>query len=240
MKLFTPEQYTKYQIVKYPALFSGVGTTYEIARVRIMDQLFNVIGNGILDDDDLLNTLEYNSDWKSYSSKYFEQEIYYVADEEIKLGAPTSMLAEDVSKWKPKMLFERNKILTSMPISQFDPYPNFKKEYSLAYKCPLFLSLEKNWITEAIWFYEQCKEFFKSTPGLYHYAFPKDNDNNDRIVREQEEYFGNRTHEEISKSWKYPYDGDTHKFLTGKWQKELVSINEFIDNSIKLLNGKLM
>ena len=56
-KIFTPDEYVLAQVLQYPGLFSS--STFERAKFKVFDQLFNTIGNGIKNDGDLLEEVSY-------------------------------------------------------------------------------------------------------------------------------------------------------------------------------------
>lgn len=49
--LLTPEQFIKRAICQYPTLFTK--NSFEESKFAVLDQLLNVIGNGIRDDEEL-------------------------------------------------------------------------------------------------------------------------------------------------------------------------------------------
>ena len=76
MKLYTPEQYILKSASRYPTLF--VGNDYNNTKFRVLDQLLNVNGNGIRNDKELLEHLEYHEFDEVDAARYTTGEpVYY-------------------------------------------------------------------------------------------------------------------------------------------------------------------
>ena len=123
-----------------------------------------------------------------------------------------------------------------------NPYPCFKKQYSLVYNLDL-TELPEDWIDNLIWFYSKCKEYFLAGASDYSYAYPKSD--NERETQSFEKAIANlkkdgMTEEEhyaaVSKAYECEYNGDLHEFRLLRWEKEKVRCLDFIDDTIKILS----
>jgi hypothetical protein len=230
--MLTPTQYVHNQVMMYPSLFAA--PSYENAAFKVFDHLFNTLGNGI-------NELkEFEVEAQECDKRYFTGEpIYYgyVEAEEIggklypTLGQHAITVLESDLRLHPEI-----KVWTDIRMTRRNaPYPNFKKEYSMVYS-PCFRSVDYKWLDAAVWFYNECLTFFSGDCSSYPYAFPKSTKHDtDLAILNQLEAFGKRSHEEISRDWEFPYNGDIEKFMKGKWQWELERIRGFIIETIGML-----
>ena len=231
--MLTPTEYVRNQVMMYPTLFAA--PSYEDAAFKAFDHLFNVIGNGV---DGIK---EFNAKPDHCDERYFTGEkIYYgyTQTEEID-GKLYSVIGNEdpiCSLESDRHLHPEIKLWTDARVTKKNaPYCNFKKQYSMVYN-KLFESVDYKWIDAAIWFYNECLTFFNGDCSSYHYAFPKSTKHDtDIAILDHLEAFGERTHEEISRDWGFPYNGDIEKFLVGKWQLELARIRQFIIETIGML-----
>jgi len=241
MKLMTPTQYVNRAITEFPTLYAGKGTTPETATFRCMDQLFNVIGNGIRDDEELFEFLAANTKkpYDDYDYRLFTETISFGYSEvnEHGWGVGDSIVCVDSDK---HLHPEIKKWLDASPIVKIAPYPNFEKEYSTIYQCPAFMTLGKDWLDAAIKFYEKCREFFMSNDvNTYQYAFPS-------ATKKEEEYLLQDFADRLSKYKSYDaithayggeveYQGDNYDFLCKRWENEKQRCIKFIDETIGYL-----
>lgn len=233
--LLTPDQCVKRAICQHPTLFAK--NSFEESKFAVLDQLLNVIGNGIRDDEELDEQVfvEKVPDFSDYE-KYIKEEIFYGYEKVRSIEGTDILIPEGDSITcveSDKHLYPNvKKWIHAKKVNEKAPYPNFDEKYSTVYRTD-FSRLGDNWIEAAIWFYEEAKSRLEKYESSYHYAYPcKTERETVNRKADQLKYFGDRTNEEISRDWGYPYDGDIEKFLVGKWQKEKSRIFEFIDSTI--------
>ena len=244
MKLYTPEQYILRAVSRYPTLFAGYD--YDDTKFRVLDQLLNVNGNGIRNDKELLEHLEYHEFDEVDAARYTTGEpVYYGYYEVIMIGdtmlpAPggesISVLESDrdqhpdVKLWREVTRYKR------------DPYPNFKKDYSIVWRSD-FKALGPEWCKAAIWFYTKCRGYFLGDCRGYHYSFPKydtylDRDVTDRTLKDFQERIAGKyeSYEALSEAYGVEgYNGDDYDFLSRRWQREKNRILTYINETIKYL-----
>lgn len=238
--LLTPDQFIKLAICRFPTLYAC--DTFEFSKFRVLDQLLNVIGNGIRDDDELDEFIfvENVPDFSDYE-RYIKEEIFFGYENVRAIEGSNVLFPEGESITcleSNKHLYPNvKKWIHSKKIKEKAPYPNFKEGYSTVYRTN-FERLGNEWIDAAIWFYQEAKVLLEQYESTYHYAYPCATER-ETVNRkaDQIKMFGARTNEEISKDWEHPYDGDIEKFLIGKWQKEKTRIFEFIERTISYLEG---
>jgi len=257
MPIFTnPTDYILASIDAYPTLYAA--ENYDFSRRKVMDQLLNVIGNGIRDDEELVEHLLYNAYDKERAfllcngTKVF---IGYteVEDRDNGLTIPVFETAAyylehekdahpEVKYWvqsQPSLFEERDG-------NKWTPYCNFGKNYSTVWRTD-YKSLGRDWCDEAIWFYEECLRFFAKNESHYHYAFPKFEGAMDKAHGKTNEKYVNNMLEQRAKynsdeefSIAYggvEYTGDMEDFLIRKWAKEKAEIIEFINETIEYLKN---
>ncbi len=235
--MLSPEQYVYNQVASYPSLYHA--NSYDAAAKRVFDQLFNVIGNGV----DLPDELDRPIVDQVEVAKFLRGEKVYWGYTEVEELANGVMIPKRSSNGKSLICVESEKALHPEVLLWIDckdypwtPYPNFEKKYSTVYE-PEFKDLGKEWIEAAIWFYEECVEFFNNTPEWYVYAYPckfqRETDNRvyDMKVRLQ----SYKSNEEISEAYGCEFDGDIDKFLRLRWEKDLSRIERFISETLSYL-----
>lgn len=243
---FAFEDFFKKTVCSYPSLYAN--NDIRVSKMKVLDQLLNTVGNGIRDDEELIEYLnEYKKIGSSDFDRYLTEKTYtgYTRLEEpfepgekqypdINSVVSYGTLENDRYKYPEVILWRKNRI------NGFTPYPNFQEEYSLVYTCPVFFSLGKDWIEAAIFFYTACQQWFVNNEKSYHYAFPTNNKKADeRLVKELEETFKKYdSFEAISLDYNTQYNGDVPKFLVLRWEKELTRINSFLFKTIEYLSTK--
>lgn len=249
MKFYTPEEYVSLCIDTYPTLYTG-RALYE-SRMKVFDQLFNVIGNGIRDNKELKQELKFRGKVVSDPYKWILNDIWYGYKEikEVNLGngktikfprgESSSYFLEEEKKDHPEILY-----WVKSEKYPFAPYPNFQKRYSTVWQCSDFVKLGNKWITVAIQFYKYCKEWFNEENWkLYHEAYPKET--LEKTSKVEQDYlnaffrYGYTSNEEISKAYEFEYNGNIQDFLTGIWEVEKERIFSFIDETISMLEAHL-
>lgn len=254
MKLLSPTKAVNSAINDYPTLYASNG--YGLAKLRVYDHIFNVIGNGIR------NTQEYceymrdrRKNVQSPLAKYLSGERLHYAymemeefgEGECKFFMPKSESLLDGAFTEAEKADHHGvkKWVGFDVIDRFVPYPNFKKEFSIIWRIDTGL-LTEEWIDEIIWFYRKCEEFFDGPDASeYSYAVTKDPIKLEQQIKEQELFFKSYKKETMSEAeywaviteaWKCEYRGDTLDFLQRRWQIEHTRIREFITETINMLN----
>lgn len=238
----TPDQYIKETISNYPSLYASFNS-YEESKIKVLDQLFNVIGNGIRDDEELMEEMNFIPTDNIDIDKLLNSDLYYGYYKTMKVHKNREIgegdfivIPDDERKNHPDIkLWDK--------ISRdygFNPYPNFKEDFSTVYKCPIFLTFGDVWISEAIEFYLYCKEWLVNNEGKYHGAYPSTGKDNGYLLknfRERLKTYSNN--EEISKAYKCEYNGDLEDFVRRRWLKERNRIFKFIDDTVIMLKSNL-
>lgn len=235
--MLSPEQYVYNQVASYPALYHA--NSYDAAAKRVFDQLFNVIGNGV----DLPDELDRPVTDLAKAEKFLRGEnVYYGYTEVEDLGRGV-IVPKRSSDQNHLVCVESEKELHPEVILWIDckdypwtPYPNFEKKYSTVYE-PEFKDLGNEWIEAAIWFYEECVDFFNNTPEWYAYAYPckSQRETDNRVYDMKVRLQSYKSNEEISEAYECEFDGDIDKFLRLRWEKDLSRIDRFISETLSYL-----
>ena len=179
MPIPSVDNYVKQHANEYPSLY--IGRSFQETKMKVLDQLLNVIGNGIRDDDELMTELFACPDVDVDISKWFDTKIsngyeeireFDISGTHKKYAMPvgnstvTCTEAEKADHPEVKLWIECGQ-------HPFNPYPNFKEAYSTIYQCPIYVMLlEKDWIDAAIEFYEYSKQWIVDNESRYHNAYP--------------------------------------------------------------------
>ena len=241
MKLLTPREYVLKAVADYPTLYAA--PSYEEAAYKVFDQLFNVIGNGVSDQHELMNAVMGIPVDEEKALKYLKgEEIFYGYTKVKTLGSGTvipdrdsfgkdivALASEKEQHPDVKLWIGYGKKKKEVNV----PYPNFSKEYSLFYQADLSV-LGEEWKQAVHDYYNQSKQFFLTTPEHYHNAYPSNNHHRDeQLIKDFTEAFKKySSNEEISKAYESEYNGDVVEFVTNKWKNELAEILSFIDETI--------
>ena len=161
MNIITPEQYIDYATYNHQTLYAS--PSYEQSKLKVLDHMFNVIGNGITDSEffttpltevQALETQKWynvNTVWCGYKRVCITDLSFVFPDySHLPIYSTEQFDCEEVKLWRKSDVSYK-----------FEPYPNFKKEYSLVWKYNI-KELGIEWIQTAIWFYEKCKEWFET------------------------------------------------------------------------------
>jgi len=238
------KSYVDFCVNTYPNLYYS--NSYEVSKFAILDQLLNTIGNGIGNDEELSEDLSRVLDVSNPERYYDESNPLFIGYTKVKniagmdypdYGEESVYCFENDKKdYKDVKLWRELERLCDLIM----PYPNFSKEYSLVWRCPYFLVLGNDWIEAAIWFYKKSKEILSQRESEYHYAFPcyTERETSNRIYA-YSQTIKDLTHEEVTKKFNHPFDGDVEKFLTSMWHKDKERIFSFIDETIEMLESHL-
>lgn len=247
MKIIPFKDFIHANVYRYPTLYASTNFLY--SKFAILDHFLNVIGNGIRNNDEMVSCIgKTNKKANHFVERIYREDFWwgYEKVEEINLGDKTLFLPSSHSGENATHCFEKDKnkypnIKLWYKVDKIDrmivPYPNFSKEYSLIYRCDKFLEFPDEWIKEAIFYYSFCKYWFLQDDCYeYSYAFPKkEASQTRRRIEEFILYNNSKSNEQISKSYGFEFDGDHHKFLSLRWQRERKRILQFIEESLNLL-----
>lgn len=262
----TAEEAVNVSLNQYPSLYTSA--TLANARLKIFDQIFNVIGNGYRDHDEFVNAHQWTPKIaemaRGFPSKYIGVEpLYtgYMATTVRGEGAMTFEMADihsslqglyteaekefhpDVKKWS---LSNGRRGQTQPEVHS--PYPNFKTEYSLLYHVKIE-ELDDSWLKAGAEYYEYCREYFNSPESAnYHGAWPADPQKQTRLIADYEQSIarcikGIEDQAEqwavITKAYETPYEGDTARFIQARWAKDKARIGIFIESTLSMLEEHL-
>ena len=261
--IMTVDQAYNVSMNKYPSLYTS--STIEQSQMKYYDHIFNVIGNGFRDMNEFLREHTINSKNQMYidnfPDKYITNEpLYYVYKKVNKIGSlivgdQNSVIkgiftVEEIANMpEAKHYVQCNDGINKKEKSEFIPYPNFSKEYSLVWDN--ISKLDPSWLKAAIVFYTKCQDYFNSDQVFtYHHAHPKNNNDKkwDYLISQFQNSFDKyktegitdkQYHAIISKEYECPFDGDIKKFIKIRWENELKNINKFIEETLERLNIEL-
>ena len=215
-------------------------TTFDAVKLRVLDTLFNVTGNGIRDHQELLQCLtvaEFDRDLAlrccNGEPVYFgyTQTLKFVeADfqKEFPQGDPIMVLEDDRPNHPEIVYWMKNKRF------EWNPYPNFNKQYSIVWRSN-FRELGPAWSEAAVWFYTKCDEWFDNHSSKYSYAYPHHDEQQTRkyldgMIKNRTQYDSDQAFAEAYGA--ESFDGNMDQFFRQKWQRELKRIREYIQETI--------
>jgi hypothetical protein len=233
---FTPDDYVLCQVDRHPSLYAD--TTFEGSKLRVLDQLFNVIGNGINDVDALVNCVkkrEFNRDrairltagekvfYGYYEVRDFGSGVYIGKGESITVVDSERHQHPTVVDW------------LCCGVTPWRPYPNFSKRYSNVFADDFKTKVNDEWVGAAVWYYKKCLEWFETNSQMYHGAYPSINPARDAqyvldMFKQRDKY---ETDEEFSKAYGVEYTGDMDDFMRRRSDKTKASAIEFINEVIE-------
>ena len=167
-RLMTPQEYVNAHVNEYPSLYASKNP-----KLRIMDQLFNVIGNGVVDFEDAI-TYSHKYNVNEPQKKYLDgSDLFYVYPEyeEIIVGnqvlkMPKGVSLDDIISEEEQANYPNHyfmKIRKSDGDDPFIPYPNFLEKYSVIWSDANALSsMSDEWKAAAFDFYKTMLEFFQN------------------------------------------------------------------------------
>lgn len=241
--VLSPRQYVFRQVADYPTLYYG--KSYEECAFKVFDQLFNVIGNGIRDQEEMMEYLSVPPVDEQLAKKYMTGEPIYWCYKQVNKwnmgeGEPDKLLESELALVRDQypLTVDATKKLRGEPEFRV-PYPNFQKQYSMVW-FDEFLDLDQEWKDAAIWFYTKCKDFFMTNSQYYHYAFPTSSLREDanRVYDMEERIKKYDSWNKVTEDYGVEYLGDVEDFLSRRWQKELNKIMSFIDGTLARLKNE--
>jgi hypothetical protein len=259
------DQYLFTCIDQYPTLYGA--SSFDVSKMKCADQFFNVLGNGIRDDEELIedisrtkkklkrtNIEKYvsgNGVWYGYTEANVTREKIGEGDDVYEIvwpkGDPEGFYLTDAAEKVNhpeivKWIFSEH--------HGFTPYPNFSEQYSTIYQCPAFFELDVSWLEAALWFYQECQKWFNgNNANSYHSAFPTMNQkDDDHRIKELQTFLKDpryKTNADISEAYACEFVGsvdnyqDVYDFQVRRWAKEYARIEEFLTKTIAMIENKL-
>ena len=267
MTELTPlDRYIITRIHQYPTLYAG--KTYFEARLKILDQLLNVIGNGVRDDWELKEQIQFNPDltmtdiecyvsgkplFYGYTAENCKTETIGEGEDSFTFTSHSGD-PEDFYITSEAEKADHPEIVDWMESSMhpFTPYPNFQSKYSTIDQCPTFMKLDDSWIVGALEFYEYCHKWMHDSKKVSKYssAFPcaTERETNRRTADmkrflSDEKY---KTNADISKAYECEFRGsrdndqDVHDFQVRRWKQEKKKILRFMRVMIGYLTQEMV
>ena len=235
MAIFTdPNEYVLACVSRYPSLYAD--DTFDGAKVRVLDQLFNVNGNGVRDHDELLAHLRVFEFDRERALRFCQGEkAYHGYTKTRRLGDYVFPEGDFITVAESEKV-NHPEIVMWKESTRFDwkPYPNFQKEYSIVWRSN-FKELGLDWADAVVWFYTRCNEWFDHNESKYHYAYPCDKPGKSQKYLENMIVARNRHESDEAFALAYGVDvfnGDMDQFLRARWQKEFANIREYIQETI--------
>lgn len=157
MILLTPEQFVYKKIIKLPSLYATYDNIDQ-SRYSIMDQLFNVLGNGIYTLEEFLEEISSEELPNKDRALYLLQSNLYYAMEGLEFDRYESFLVvPEIEKINYKNI---TRWLDIGKIRSWNPYPNFNKKYSIVWQSDFIKNIPIDWVKEAKIFYYTCLQYF--------------------------------------------------------------------------------
>lgn len=239
MRVFTPDQYVMHSLANYPSLYAS--STFDAVKFKVFDQLFNVLGNGIRDNEDVAEHFKARRYNKTRTLRFITSEPLsygYLKVRKIgKISIPDGDSIEVVLSSEKHLHPEVKTWIDFTNDDKRSPYPNFERQYSLVWKTN-FTEYGNEWIDAAIWFYTKCQEFFEGDCSSFYGAYPAKTERESTKLREDyakflKEY---KTHADVEKAYGLPFNGDIDDFITRRWEMTRNAHLKFIKKTIKMLN----
>lgn len=251
----TPEVFIAKSIIDYPMLYA-VRDNYEASKLLVLEQLFNVIGNGL--SLDKINKQKTSADMNRLELTLTQDlfDGYAKIEQVIKIGSEFHVFPDfntqvanaclDSEKEKYPQVAYWNKVINQQPTRS--PYPNFQKEYSAVWKCKID-KISNEWIETAIFYYESMQEYFNSNPNDYHYSYPceseqKTEKTKNEMIKWIQNYFDRgefKSNQDVTNAYQSEFNGIERidEFMSNRWQTELNRIKSFINETLEMLHAQL-
>mgnify|MGYP001415321967 CR=1 FL=1 len=247
LKLLSPNEYIVNSIHNYPTLY--LKYSFEQSKIAVLDHVLNVIGSG---SDDFERMIMGKPQLFSDIEPWFGENKVY----ELEKNGSRNIVFEDSAD---TMEIKKDKDYYHIP------YPNFQKRYSLVHS-ENYKVMSDDWKKAALDFYLYAKDFFqdKNKSKFYHYAFeiesltkPEKTDTEEykklsrlyntrmNLISDMKKAFEKKTEDQITKDYGVEFiggktnDADICKFLENRWLKEKTKIEQFLDETITMLEGDL-
>lgn len=221
--------------------------SYENAKLAVMDHIFNVIGNGIHNTRQFIQYISIKDSGKP------EEEVAELFSGFQKI--PDNILKgfeeilETINDSTEKAESFKRELMQKERID-FNPYPNFNKDYSTIY----FLDFNRlgkhkqSWVKAIQDFYQYCIEYLNSDKSLNNfYAYPSNSeDKNKRKIDEMKDYLSRKyngfdegnedVYNQIVKDYGISsFNGDINQMLCDMWTKNKKNWIQFSKEAIEYL-----
>lgn len=233
--IFAPDDYVLFRVGQYPTLYAA--ETFEQAKLRVYDQLFNVIGNGIRDEDELRDDLKLYEFDRERAQKFCNGAKAFWGYKQVRdfgsgflVGEGDSITAGDFEQDQyPDIIHWQES-----GYCRWNPYPNFQKRYSAIWFPDFRTVAGDEWISEAVWYYGKCRDWFTAHSNEYHGAYPTGNQAKDTqyladMFKQRDRYDSD---EAFSEAYNIEYTGDMVDFMTRRSAATIAKAIAFIDETI--------
>lgn len=241
MNYLSPEQYCALQALLYPSLYAS--DSLAECKLKVYNQLFNVIGSGIGSASELRQALRARDFDQDTGFAWTRQSRGFRGYENVRefhgITLPDGMPCATVPREPDKSGFPRAvfwQAFENKPLQA--PYPNFHKTYSLAWLAELD-EFGPEWIEAAACFYRWCDRFFSHDPRAYHGSFPSASPEADlERIANQNALLQGRSPTQIQADYGVAWRGSTPQFLTDRWTRERSRIQAFIAETLERLEAQ--
>ena len=251
--IMTPDEFIIRAVNAYPSLYAA--PSYDAVKFKVLDHIFNTIGNGLY--------MEHFEGEPCTEEEIAAAQKWFTCKRAAHGYMKTRKLGGDDIEWvvpvgDPEVTVPVYEMVNHPEIvhwvefdcvGKFAPYPNFKKQYSMVWddRRINFAMLGNEWAQAAIWFYNQCRDYFMDDDRVkpYHSAFPKASKRETtNTISDYKKSIGDTTkyptNDDISKAYACEFigdrtsDDDVAAFITRRWNAERQRILNFIDETIEL------
>jgi len=233
----SPTQYIKTSLISYPSLYKSVSE--DDMKMKIFDQLFNTIGNGI-DDDNLAEHLNIKvksqTDLDEQYKFILENDMYQVFTDDFVIFLSDIFKTEESIEKYPKSEFNWEEA----EMYDCSLYPNFQSQYSIAYSSPEIFKQSTEWVETIIWYYTKAqdilverfnsgytKEDMKKVISDYSAAFESEV----YVADEKETHY-----DKISKAYETKFNGNIEDFVIRRNEKTLQARIDFCQSILSMYN----
>jgi hypothetical protein len=253
-----PEQNLTVNLIAHPILYASHDK--DISRLKILDHIFNCIGGGYGELEDFIENMMLTDAREKMASQdisrfFNENDTKFVYNKKYQsMGMDFQDPMHFIGILNEQEITERNDVKyvdNGRKKSEFIPYPNFEKEYSILWKYDMSF-LSEDWLNEIKWFYQECRVFFNTdSVHEYHGFYPKESETKkwDNLIKAFADRFEHykkddmtleEVYQNISDAYLTDFDGDVKKFIKTHFDKNRTNALKFIDETIDKIDDMLM
>lgn len=251
--IISPDDYIIRMVNTFPSIFAS--PTYKESKLRIMDHMFNTIGNGVSmkelsGEPATVEEQQQANRWFNCTKAAYGYKSdptpgkwrYETGDPDVVVPVGEKNQHPEINHWVDFDTYTAPHVI----------YPNFTKQYSLVWDSRkfTFCHLGAHWGQAAIDFYTECRNLLISGEDChFDRTFPSsDPAADDELVHEYltslldtEKY---PTNEIISTTYNCLFDGDrtdyqdVYKFLARRWEQRRANYIKFVDETIEMLTKR--
>lgn len=181
-KIMTAEEYIRKSVLQYPSLYAGGG--WRNVKLKVLDHVFNVIGNGVQMKHFAMDPIEDARIDKLIDVSelaYAYRSVRECGGIPIGDGDFEVIMLDEIQEYKYKGFVY---FMEFNVIPKYSPYPNFRPQYTSIYPGNNLAELltDESWRVAARMFYSACEQFFQDDERVreYNHAFPSNNPYADR------------------------------------------------------------